>query len=260
MAQNLKEHQETDSMLNGHTVNEDSVSGHSANGRTSRDANTVPRLEAGDYLTRAEFERRYKAHPEIKKAELIEGIVYMPSPVRSKVHGRPHFTMISWLGAYSAATPGVYGDDNSTLRLDLLNEPQPDAALSIDPDLGGGASVDDEGYLIGSPELVLEIAASTSSYDMNQKKAVYARHGIQEYLVVLPLAQRIAWFTLVEGVYVELDADEQDILRSQVLPGLWLQPSGIWTNDIAAILTVLQDGLVSSDHDAFVKQLASNRV
>ena len=45
-------------------------------------------LENGDRLSRLEFERRYQAMPELKKAELIEGRVYMASPVRI-IHGQP---------------------------------------------------------------------------------------------------------------------------------------------------------------------------
>jgi hypothetical protein len=89
----------------------------------------IPPLVPGDYLTRPEFERRYLAQPAIKKAELIEGIVYMPSPVRANTHGDPHFVVIGWLAQYQAATPGVRGSDNATLRLDLRNEPQPDVIL-----------------------------------------------------------------------------------------------------------------------------------
>src|SRR5580704_12546620 len=84
----------------------------------------MPPLEPGDRLTREEFERRYEAMPHLKKAELIEGVVYMPSPVRHRRHGHPHFQLIGWLAAYEAATPGVEGGDNSTARLDLPNEPQ----------------------------------------------------------------------------------------------------------------------------------------
>src|SRR5687767_3807380 len=62
-----------------------------------------PPLNSGDHLSRAEFERRYQAHPEIKKAELIEGVVYLPSPVRHDQHGHPHFNIITWLGLYCAS-------------------------------------------------------------------------------------------------------------------------------------------------------------
>lgn len=196
-------------------------------------------LQAGDYLTRPEFERRYHAHPDIKKAELIEGIVYLPSPVRADRHGDPHFIIIGWLALYQAATPGLRGSDNATLRLDFLNEPQPDVLLRLDPTLGGRSLFSADGYLEGSPEFVVEIAASNTSYDMHQKKAVYVRHGIQEYLVVLPLEQTIAWFGLHNEGYARLQSDADGILRSRIFPGLWLQPAAIWANDLPMLLAVL---------------------
>src|SRR4051795_9594200 len=85
----------------------------------------IPPLQNGDRLTRDEFERRYDAMPGLKKAELIEGVVYMPSPVRLRRHGQPHLSLCTWVGVYEAATPGTIGADNSTARLDLVNEPQP---------------------------------------------------------------------------------------------------------------------------------------
>ena len=212
-------------------------------------------LLPGDYLTRPEFERRYRAHPEIKKAELIEGIVYMSSPVRADRHGDPHFVMIGWLALYQAATPGVRGSDNATLRLDFLNEPQPDIILRLDPSLGGRARLDADGYLEGAPELIVEIAASSASYDLNQKKAVYARHGIQEYLAVLTLEQDVAWFVLRDDGYQRLQPDADGILRSQIFPGLWLQPAAIWANDLTMMLGVLQQGLIAPEHVAFVESL-----
>src|SRR3954454_17800443 len=84
-----------------------------------------PPLEPGDRLTRDEFERRYEAMPRVKKAELIEGVVYMPSPVRVNRHGKPHFHLVNWVGHSSAATPDTIGADNASARLDLDNEPQP---------------------------------------------------------------------------------------------------------------------------------------
>jgi Uma2 family endonuclease len=212
-------------------------------------------LLPGDYLTRPEFERRYHAHPEIKKAELIEGIVYMPSPVRADRHGDPHFVLITWLGVYQAATPGLRGSDNATLRLDFLNEPQPDVLLRLDPALGGRSRIGADGYLEGAPEFIVEIAASSASYDMNQKKAVYARHGVQEYLAVLTLEQDVAWFVLRDEGYERLQPDVDGILRSQVFPGLSLQPAAIWANDLATLLAVLQQGIASPEHAAFVEKL-----
>src|SRR5436189_4569812 len=86
-----------------------------------------PPLQDGDRLTRDEFERRYDATPGLKKAELIEGVVYMPPPVSFDGHAGPHFDLVTWLGSYAMGTPGVRGGDNGSLRLNLDNEPQPDA-------------------------------------------------------------------------------------------------------------------------------------
>src|SRR5437016_4279019 len=144
---------------------------------------SVPALEPGDHLTRDEFERRYDAMPDLKKAELIEGVVYMPSPVRVEHHASPHFDMITWLGVYKANTPGIRGADNATIRLDMDNEPQPDAFLFVDPALTGQAHISFDGYLVGAPELVGEVAASSVSIDLNAKFHVYRRNGVQEYVV-----------------------------------------------------------------------------
>lgn len=70
-------------------------------------AQASPQLMAGDHLSRAEFERRYAAHPEIKRAELIEGVVFMPSPVQFERHAAPHLAPASWPGVDLASTPGV---------------------------------------------------------------------------------------------------------------------------------------------------------
>ena len=137
-------------------------------------------MNAGDRLSRAEFERRYQAHPEINKAELIEGVVHMPSPVHFALHSQPHVDIITWLGLYRAATPGVVGGDNATVRLDYENVVQPDALLRLEPALGGRSQVTEDDYLAGPPELVVEIAASSASYDMHDKRRVYARNGVQE--------------------------------------------------------------------------------
>jgi len=207
-----------------------------------------PSLEPGDHLSRAEFERRYRLHPEIKKAELVEGVVYMPSPTRFHQHGRPHSDIVTWLGTYRAATPGVLGADNATLRLDFENEVQPDALLRLESKLGGRSRVTEDDYLEGSPELVVEVAASSAAYDLYAKRRVYARTGVQEYLVVQVVDRRVDWFVLREGVYETLVPDENGILRSEVFPGLALQPEAFLSGDLATVLEVLQQELAKSEH------------
>lgn len=215
----------------------------------------TPPLNSGDHLSRVEFERRYAAHPEIKKAELIEGVVYVSSPTHYQKHADPHFNIIGWLAVYRAATPGVKGADNATLRLDLENEAQPDAVLRLEPDIGGHSFVSADDFLEGVPELIIEVSASSASYDLHDKRRAYARNSVPEYLVIQTYEKRVDWFVLQEGVYEPLKPDDKGILRSQIFPGLWLQPATLWSGDLAALLAILHEGLASPDHAAFVEQL-----
>ena len=219
-----------------------------------RKQNSFPPLNAGDFLSRSEFERRYLAHPEIKKAELIEGVVYTPSPVHYKKHSQPHFYITTFLGVYLAATPGVLGGNNSTVRLDFENEVQPDALLRLETSLGGQSRISRDDYLEGPPELVVEIAASSPAYDLGVKRRVYARSGAQEYLAAQMYEKRLDWFVLREGVYHTLAPDDKGVLKSEAFPGLWLNTAAFWAGNLAEILETLQQGLASAAHKAFVKK------
>jgi hypothetical protein len=213
----------------------------------------IPRLHNGDRLSRDEFERRYEAMPELKKAELIEGVVFMPSPV-SEDHSEPHFDLITWLGLYRLATPGVVGGDNGTLRLDLDNEPQPDAYLRLLASHGGQARVEG-GYVTGAPELVAEVAVSRASIDLNAKLHVYRRNGVCEYVVWRVLDEAIDWFVLREGEFVALSATPAGWYKSEALPGLWLDPAALVRRDLMAVFQVAQQGVASPEHAAFLNRL-----
>lgn len=215
----------------------------------------TPPLESGDRLTRIEFERRYAAAPDIKKAELIEGVVYVASPVRANRHANPHAVVMAWLGAYWMATPGVNFYDNATVRLDEDNEPQPDALLRIEPEGMSNSSISDDDYIEGAPELIVEIAASSASYDLNDKFNAYRRNGVQEYIVWQIYENRLDWFILSEGRYVALEPNENEILKSQVFPGLWLSVEGLRQRDRANLLAILQQGLQTPEHQEFVERL-----
>ena len=225
--------------------------------RLAQPASGVPPLEAGDTLTRAEFHRRYLAMPNIKKAELIEGIVHMPSPTKLKRHGIPHGQVNTWLGFYEAHTVGVEAASNATVLLDLSNEYQPDVFLRIAPKCGGQTKDTEDDYVTGAPELVVEIASSSASTDMNQKKRVYLRNGVREYLVWLTRENKIVWWSLKDSDYSPFEPDEHGIIRSEVFPGLWLNTTAILSGDKAAVLTTLQSGLATDEAIAFRAQLSA---
>ena len=219
-----------------------------------RTSEKVPRLHAGDRLTREEFERRCESMPEVKKAELVEGVVYMPSPVSAEDHGEPHFDFNGFLFTYRVQTPGVRGGDNSTLRLDLDNMPQPDGYLRIETECGGQTRMV-EGFLEGGPELVVEVAASSASYDLHDKLNAYRRNGVQEYVVWRVWDRQIDWFELSHGRYQPLTADEQGVYRSRILPGLWLDAAAVINGNLSQAMSVLQQGMDSDEHREFVQGL-----
>jgi len=212
----------------------------------------IQSLEIGDHLTRDEFERRYNAMPGVKKAELIEGIVYMPSPLRITVHADPHARIITWLGNYWAATPGVQLGDNATVRLDADNELQPDALMRIEQ--GGQSRISNDGYVEGSPELVVEIAASTVSIDLHEKLKVYRRNQVQEYLVWRVYDREVDWFWLRAGEYIHLEPNLEGVIYSKIFPGLWLDKAGLLTGNLSKVLAKLQQGLASQEHQDFVQK------
>lgn len=216
----------------------------------------IPPLESGDRLTDWEFERRYTAAPHIKKAELIEGVVYVASPLRFESHAEPHGHLIGWLWTYQIATPGVRLGIEPTVRLDRDNQPQPDGVLLINKKLAGQARIGNDDYIEGAPELVVEIAASSVANDLHDKKKAYRRNGVCEYIVWQIFENKLDWFYLEKGEYVLLEADGNGVLKSRVFPGLWLATTALLAGDMSVVLAVLQQGLNAKEHADFVQQLS----
>jgi hypothetical protein len=224
------------------------------NGSASPFPDYNPPLRNGDHLDRDEFERRYNAMPDVKKAELIDGVVYMPSPVSFEEHGEQHAHLMGLLAFCRFHTPGVRVGDNSTIRLDMGNVPQPDALLLVEPERGGRVTITD-GYITGGPELAAEVAASSVSIDRNAKLRAYRRNGVREYILWRVEDREIDWFVLRSSEYELLPVGPDGIVRSEVFPGLWLDPQALIAEDVGRILAVHQQAIASPEHAAFVVRL-----
>lgn len=216
----------------------------------------LPPLLPGDKLTRAEFLRRWEVHPEIKKAELIGGIVYIPSPVTVE-HGDREGNAGGWLQFYSAYTPGTASGHNTTSFL-LDDTPQPDLNLRILPEYGGRSWVEGK-YLHGIPELLVEICRSSAAYDLHVKLDLYQAAKVPEYLAILLFEREIRWYVLTNGVYQLLPPDADGIWRSRVFPGLRLDGPALLAGDMPRVLAKLEEGIQSQEHRAFVDNLARAR-
>lgn len=193
----------------------------------------APVLEPGDRLRPEEFDRRYEARPDIHKAELIDGIVYMPSPVRIRQHGTPHSVLNYWATGYALTHGDCEAATDATVILgdDRL---QPDILLRWT--MGGTSTINDDGYIEGPPELVIEVAASSAAYDLHVKKEALRRAGVQEYIVWRTRDAAVDWFTLDSGLYVPLQAEADGVTRSRVFPGLALDLARLANGDPAAVL------------------------
>jgi Uma2 family endonuclease len=194
-------------------------------------------LESGDHLTREEFHRRYLERPDIKKAELVEGVVYVGGRVRVLEHAQPHATVIGWLGYYAAHRPGLSVAPSATVILDDLNEVQPDVFLWHTE--WSEARLTEDDYIEGAPLLVVEIAASSVSYDLHEKKEAYRRNGVREYIVWRVLDRAVDWFDLRDGVYVAREPDAHGMLESGQFPGLRLHLPSLLAGDAARVLAAL---------------------
>jgi Uma2 family endonuclease len=212
----------------------------------------VPPLRDGERLTQAEFHRRYEASPPRMKAELIGGIVHVASPLRLP-HSDYHVKLSLVLALYQAGTPGVQVLDNATTILDEQNEPQPDLAMRIRPEFGGQSRDTADEYLEGAPELVAEVAHSSRGIDLGPKRETYEQAGVREYLVLCVAEQELHWFDF--GRQRPLTANRRGIVRSRIFPGLWIAPAALWALETAQLVEVLQQGLASRPHAAFVKRL-----
>jgi Uma2 family endonuclease len=214
-------------------------------------------LEHGDFLSRDEFMRRWEAMPHVKRAELIRGVVYMPSPL-SREHAVMDTWVATWLGTYAAFTAGCEPLSNATWRMAVGDAPQPDTSLRILPECGGQSRTEGR-YVAGAPEFLAEVCISSTAYDLHQKLDLYQEAGVQEYLAVLMHEHEVRWHRLTDGRFEVLPPPADGVYRSAVFPGLWLDAPALLAGYLARVLAVLNDGIQSPEHQQFVEQLAARR-
>jgi len=224
--------------------------------RPSRSEKHAGLLVNGECMKQPEFHRRYQRCEEDEKWELIGGIVYMASPL-SLTHSNYDGKIGLVLEMYALATPGVQVTHNATAILDVESEPQPDLGMRILPEYGGQSQTSPDDYLQGAPELLVEIAHSRRNIALHAKRDDYQRTGVLEYFVVCCEEQEVHWSHFPSGETHR--PNRQGISRSRVFPGLWFDMAALLRLDSARLMEVLQQGLASREHAAFVKRLQTAR-
>ena len=214
----------------------------------------VAPFEDGDVLDQPTFHKLYEAAPEGFRAELIGGIVHLPSPVGMR-HGRPHLVLGAWLAQYSAETDGTEAFIDITAIMSGDDEPQPDVSIIITPEAGGQTTVSEGDYLTGAPELAVEIAHTTTLLDLHAKKQMYEKHGVREYIVIETKRRTIHWFIRRDEKFVPLKLGGDGVLKSRIFPGLWLEPAAVFERSAKRLLTVLQLGFATPEYAKFAAKL-----
>lgn len=213
----------------------------------------VPPLVAGERLDRATFHARYEAMPPRTRAELIGGVVDMPSPVGSS-HSDYVAEVAFWVTSYRKGIPGLAAGCDATFFLDDQAEPQPDVHLRIFPEYGG-QTWDEGKYLAGAPELVIEVAHSSKPKDLGPKFEDYRRTGVLEYLVVTLDPEEVHWFGRRGDRLEPIPPGPDGVGRSEVFPGLWLDPAALFARDLDRLAAILDLGRATPEHAAFVARL-----
>jgi Uma2 family endonuclease len=227
----------------------------------------IPPLREGDRLTSREFWRRYEADPNVVRAELINGVVYVNArrtvidgqevivaPI-SGGHSEPQMNASIWLGTYAVYTAGVKAHSPTTIYMSGQTSPEPDALLRILPECGGQSALGDDDYLHGPPELIVEVANTSAGRDLGPKLDAYQADGVKEYLVWRTADSVLDWFVLKRKKYVPLAPDADGRLKSETFPGLWLDVPALLAGDMVKVLQVVQEGIASAEHAAFVAKL-----
>lgn len=217
---------------------------------------TTTELVTGERMTVEEFLRCWEALPDLKNAELIDGVVHVASPV-SLEHGNFDTLIISWLSHYVYATPGCQCANHTTWLM-LDSAPQPDAFLRILP-AHGGQSRNEGRYGTGAPELAVEICLTSTQVDFGPKRKLYQRAGVQEYITIELFRKRLVWHVLQNGVYFYQELPPDGVLRSLVFPWLWLDVAAFWAENGAKMLAALNEGLSSQERQKFVERLAAEK-
>jgi Uma2 family endonuclease len=223
-----------------------------------RRTRTLPPLENGDQLDQPTYHARYEAMPEDCRAQLIAGIVYMASPQKMP-HSKAQTLAARWLDEYAEATPGTEALLNNTQILGPESEPEPDLCLFVLPECGGRVRVDEEQYLHGPPELIVEVSWATESIDLHRKKDDYQQAGVREYVVLALRMQQVFWFVLRRGKYLEVALPSDGLFRSREFPGLWLDAEAMLSNHRVRVLAALKQGLATAEHTAFVAKLEKQK-
>jgi hypothetical protein len=215
----------------------------------------VPPFENGDRLDQKTFHDLYERTPFRFRAELVDGIVYLKIPKPVRLRRRPRLSLSVWLGAYEAETEGVQIAMHATNILIDRNETHPYQTVIVDPALGGRTSINADDFVEGGAELLVEIAERSCSLPYHKKFEQYQKANVREYIIVNLESRNFNWFTNTANGFQPIKPNADGIMKSRVLPGLWLDREATLNDNNKRVRAVLDSGLASPEHAKFVTKL-----
>jgi Uma2 family endonuclease len=138
----------------------------------------------------------YRTWPDDQRWELVSGVAHCMAPAPSIRHQEVAgglFSRIEQQLRGQRCRPFIAPADVKLSEADVV---QPDVVVVCDPGKITASHID------GAPDLVIEVLSpGTSAWDLRQKKSLYERFGVREYLVVDPLEHYAMRFLLGDDGY-----------------------------------------------------------
>lgn len=171
----------------------------------------------------------YRTWPDDERWELIDGVPCAMTPAPRTRHQRISLKISSRLERFFDGKRCVPFDAPTDVVLNEENVVQPDVFVVCDRD-----KITEEN-IQGAPDLVVEVTSpSTRLRDLREKRALYERFGVREYLIVFPEDELVERYRLVDGRYQSPDIFNWDeILASYAFPELVLNLWEIFDKELS---------------------------
>lgn len=154
-----------------------------------------------------------------------------------------------WLCQYRRSTPCVESLGRVSIFLDPTTEIETTAAMWLTP------GADDRPRwqrCEGVPELLVEVTATVHNKVFRRRLRVYEQSEIHELLVVTGDPRDTALYARENGRFARVSPADDGSYRSRVFPGLWLDPSALFSDEWNEMAACLDRGMATEEHAAFV--------
>lgn len=185
------------------------------------------------------FEEFCRIVREDQKADLINGVIYMPSPENTD-DNELFIWLVTLMNLFVRRKKlgQIYGS-RVAFRLAEKHGPEPDIAFVRTENMERVT----RGGVEGPADLAIEIVSPDSvERDYYLKRELYELYRIPEYWIIDEMDQTVTLLRLKQAKYREVRPQKGE-MHSQVLTGFWLRPEWLWQqprpDEIETLETIL---------------------